>query len=244
VLRLLRYYRFEARFGGGDGDPAARAACGAAAHLLPTLSGERLAQELIKLLDAADPIAALRMMQADGVLAVALPEARRIDRLQRLIAIEPAPDALRRLAALVAIDAEGGAALASRLRFSNAWRDRLVGLASPWPLDPAGDPRSQHRALYDFGAARYRDLALLLAADGAITDARLAELSALARGWIPPAFPLGGRDVTALGIPAGARVGRLLAAVRRWWEDGDFAADRSQCLDRLRAIARNSREEP
>jgi poly(A) polymerase len=244
VLRLLRYYRFEARFGGGDGDPAARAACGAAAHLLPTLSGERLAQELVKLLDAADPIAALRMMQADGVLAAALPEARRIDRLQRLIAIEPAPDALRRLAALVAIDAEGGAALASRLRFSNAWRDRLVGLAPPWPLDPAGNRRAQCRALYDLGAARYRDLALLLAADGAITHARLAELSALARGWIPPAFPLGGRDVTALGIPAGARVGRLLAAVRRWWEDGDFAADRSQCLDRLRAIARNSREEP
>jgi poly(A) polymerase len=244
VLRLLRYYRFEARFGGGDGDPAARAACGAAAHLLPTLSGERVAQELVKLLGAADPIAALRMMQADGVLVVALPQARRIDRLQRLIAIEPAPDALRRLAALVAIDAEDGAALASRLRFSNAWRDRLVGLASPWPLDPAGDRRAQTRALYDLGAARYRDLALLLAADGAMTDARLAELLALARGWVPPVFPLGGRDVTALGIPEGERVGRLLAAVRCWWEDGGFAADRSQCLDRLRAIARNSREEP
>src|SRR6266849_2589102 len=76
VLRLLRYYRFEARFGTGCGDPQARAACRAAAHLLPTLSGERVCQELVKLLVTPDPIAALQMMQEDGVLAVALPEAR------------------------------------------------------------------------------------------------------------------------------------------------------------------------
>ena len=48
----------------------ARAACRAAAHLLPTLSAERVAQELVKLLETPDPVAALRMMQEDGVLAV------------------------------------------------------------------------------------------------------------------------------------------------------------------------------
>src|SRR6201993_2254189 len=67
VLRLLRYYRFEARFGTGTGDAEARAACRAAAHLLPSLSAERVSQELVKLLEAADPIAVLRMMQKDGV---------------------------------------------------------------------------------------------------------------------------------------------------------------------------------
>src|SRR4029077_11317783 len=41
VLRLVLYSRFEARFGTGAGDPEARAACRAAAHLLPFLSGER-----------------------------------------------------------------------------------------------------------------------------------------------------------------------------------------------------------
>src|SRR3984893_6144276 len=97
VLRILRYYRFEARFGTGTGDPAARAACRAAAHLLPTLSGERVSQELVKLLETQTPIAALRMMQEDGVLAVVLPEARHIERLRQMIAIEPEPDQLRRL---------------------------------------------------------------------------------------------------------------------------------------------------
>ena len=84
VLRVLRYYRFEARFGTGTGDAAARAACRAAVPLLPTLSAERVAQELLRLLAVADPVPALRMMQEDGVLAGVLPEATRLDRLARL----------------------------------------------------------------------------------------------------------------------------------------------------------------
>ena len=66
---------------------------------------------------------------------------------------------------------------------------------------------------------------------------RLAELLALARDWTPPAFPLAGRDVTALGIPPGPRVGRLLDAMRAWWEAGDFTADRAACLTHLRELA-------
>ena len=237
LLRLLRYYRFEARFGTGIGDPQARAACRTAAHLLPTLSRERIAQELIKLLDTPDPIAVLRMMQEDGVLAVVLPEAHRLDRLRRLIAIELGPDPLRRLAALIEVDGEGAVALAARLRFSNAWRDRMQDLSPPWPLDPQGDVRAQRRALYWLGVERYRDLALLLAAEGEVSRSRLVELLDLARAWTPPVFPLAGCDVTALGIPAGERVGRLLAAARDWWEASDFTPDRAACLAYLRELA-------
>src|SRR6266404_8524355 len=125
VLRLLRYYRFEARFGTGIGDPGARAACRAAAHVLPSLSAERVAQELTKLLETPDPLPVLHMMQEDSVLPVFLPEAQRLDRLRQMIAIEPEADPLRRLAALIEVDTAGAIAVAERLRFSNAWRDRL-----------------------------------------------------------------------------------------------------------------------
>jgi poly(A) polymerase len=236
VLRLLRYYRFEARFGSGCGDAAARAACRAAAHLLPSLSAERVAQELLRLFAAANPVPALRMMEEDGVLAVALPEARRLDRLEHLLALVPEPDALLRLAALVEADPAGMTALAERLRLSNAARGRLVGLASPWPLDPHGDRRGWRQALYRLGAARTCDLARLLAAEGRMSRERLAELAEFARDWTPPAFPLSGRDVVALGTPPGPRVGRLLGMVRCWWKEGDFTADRDRCLARLEAL--------
>lgn len=237
VLRILRYYRFEARFGTGSGDRRARAACRAAAYMLPKLSAERVAQEVIKLLATPDPIAALRMMQEDGVLAVILPEVRRLDRLQQMIAIEPKPDPLRRLAALIEVDGEGAMALAERLRFSNAWRDRLHGLAPPWPVDPRDDNRAQRRAIYRLGTQRYRDIALLLAAEGKMTRERLAELLALARDWALPVFPLTGRDITALGIPPGRRVGRLLDAVQDWWEASDFTADHAACIAYLKELA-------
>ena len=236
VLRILRYYRFEARFGMGMGDAQARAACRAAAHLLPTLSAERIAQEIIKLLKTRNPVSALQMMLEDRVLAVILHEARRLDRLRQMIAIEPQPDPLRRLAALIEVDATGAGALAERLRFPNAWRDRLQGLAEPSPFDPHGDTQAQRRALYHLGRERYRDLALLLAAEGAMSPDRLAALLALAGEWAPPTFPLAGRDVTALGVPPGPQVGRLLEAVHDWWEAGDFMADRAACLAYLRDL--------
>jgi poly(A) polymerase len=236
VLRILRYYRFEARFGTGLGDPPARAACRAMAHLLPNLSAERMAQELLKLLDASDPVAALQMMQNDDVLPVILPEARRLDRLRHMIAIEPVPDPLRRLATLIEVEGAGAIALAEHLHFSNAWRDRLHGLAAPWPIDPSADIAAQRRALYRLGTERYRDIALLLAAEGAMSRDRLAELLTFARNWTPPAFPLAGRDVTALGIPPGPPIGQLLDAVRAWWEAGDFTADHAACLAHLKEL--------
>jgi poly(A) polymerase len=239
VLRILRYYRFEARFGAGLGDPPARAACRGLAHLLPSLSAERVAQELLKLLETSDPVAALRMMAEDGVLSMILPEARRLDRLRHMIAIEPEPDPLRRLAALIEVDGAAAVALAERLHFSNAWRDRLHGLAAPWAIDPPADMAAQRRALYRLGVERYRDIALLLTAEGAMNSDRLAELLALARNWTPPVFPLGGSDITALGIPPGPRIGRLLDAVRAWWEADDFTADRAACLARLKELMKS-----
>jgi poly(A) polymerase len=241
VLRILRYYRFEARFGTGSGDRPARAACRTAAHLLPSLSAERVAQELIKLLEAPDPLPVLQMMHEDGVLAIILREAKRLDRLQQMIAIEPEADPLRRLAALIEVDAAGAIAVAERLRFSNAWRDRLRGLAPPWAVDPRANGRAQRRALYRLGGGRYSDIALLLAAEGAMSGERLTDLLALARNWIPPVFPLTGHDVTRLGVRPGEKVGDLLDAVQDWWEAGDYSADHTACLARLKELVNSTR---
>jgi poly(A) polymerase len=230
VLRLLRYYRFEARFGAGGGNAEARAACRAAIPRLPTLSAERVARELIGILGAVDAMRALEMMRDDGVLAVVLPEADRLDRFAALSSFDP----LLRLGALVSVDKAGAATLADRLRLSRSDRDRLAGLAPPYRLDPDGDERAQRLAIYRLGAGRYRDTARLLAADGRVAPKRLRALLALADSWTPPVFPVGGDDAAALGVAKGPAVGRLLGAVRGWWEESDFVADRSACLERLK----------
>ncbi|MBX6368797.1 MAG: CCA tRNA nucleotidyltransferase [Rhodospirillales bacterium] len=242
VLRLLRFYRFHAHYGRGAADEAARAACRRLAPLLPTLSAERIAAELVKLLRAPDPVPTFRLMEEDGVLAAALPELGRIDLLARLVAIEPEPDPLRRLAALLPPDAAAAEAFAARLRFSNDMRDRLVALAKA-TVDLDADERAQRKAIYQLGPELYRDAVLLSAASAG--KERPDALLELAAKWPVFVFPLRGRDLVAAGIPPGKEVGRLLETLRSWWEANDFAPDRAACLaelERLRGASDESGE--
>jgi len=233
VLRLLRFYRFYAHYGKGEADEAARDAARERAPLLPSLSAERVAAEMLKLLAAPDPLPVLALMREDGVLAQMLPEATAFDRLAALVALDATVDPLRRLGALAATDAAAAEAVGARLKLSRAERERLAAFAAPpWPVALDGDGRAQRRALYHLGAALYRDLVLLRATESGDAD-RARDLLTRADAWTPPRLPLKGRDVTARGIAAGPIVGQLLAEIEAWWEDGDFRADRAACRAEL-----------
>jgi poly(A) polymerase len=229
VLRILRFYRFCAHYGQGEADAAARGACRKQARNLRRLSAERVRNELLKLLLAPNPVPALGMMADDGVLGNVLPEARRHDRLARLLPIEPQPDAVRRLAALVAVDRGGVVGLAERLRLSNDDRARLVALAAPaWPVDLEGSDRRQRRALYHLGRDNYRDL-VLLTGDRDRASALLKRTADMP----VPALPVKGGDVVALGVDPGPAVGETLAQLASWWEEEDFPG-RDACLAELK----------
>jgi len=238
VLRLLRFYRFQAQLGWHRGDRAARAACRDLAPLLPTLSAERVWSELKKLLTAPDPLPTLRMMHRDGVLERVLPEARQFRRLKGLLGVEPAPDAVLRLGALIEADAAGVAALALRLRLANIERDRLAALAAPpWPVRLADDRRQQRRALFHLGAVHYRDIVLLRAAErGASAKRRARALLAFAEKATLPRFPVRGGDILGAGVAPGPLVTELLRELSAWWEARDFRPSRAQCIARLSAM--------
>jgi poly(A) polymerase len=244
VLRLLRFFRFYAHYGKGAPDEAALSACRKLAHLLPTLSGERVAGELLRLMAADDPASVAMLMEGEGVLTHVLPEAKRITRLAALVAIERGlgeADALRRLAAALVPGTEAAIAVAERLRLSNAESERLIAVAAPEsPVTVTTDSKVQRRELYRLGKARYRDLALLSWAgaakkDGAEEQAYRSMLAA-AEAWQPVALPIKGRDVLALGVENGPEVGRLLKTVEAWWIEGDFRADREACLKKLKSL--------
>ena len=104
-------------------------------------------------------------------------------------------------------------------------------------LPDAGAPLpEQRRSLYVLGASTYRDLVRLAFALGRAELAAAQACLALAEGWRPPAFPLRGDDLLALGVEPGPELGRLLAAVRGEWLASDFALDRDACLHRLREL--------
>jgi poly(A) polymerase len=256
VLRLLRFFRFYATYGRPPPDKDALAACRALAHRLPELSGERVREELFRILLAPDPAGAMLLMRGERVLPHALPEAGDVGVLRAiswlaaraLPADTVAPDPIRRLAALLDGDSETAERVADRLKLSNRERVRLVALMEPLALGPGADAAARERLLRRLGSGLFRDAVLLAwARELALAPHMPAERTQgwrdllAAAGEAPKLFPLKGRDALALGIAPGPRVGALLAAVEGWWEDGGCTADRQACLEKLRALAGQDR---
>ncbi len=243
VLRVLRFFRLHAYYGQGAPDPAALEACTALADLLPDLSGERVAGEVLRTLQAPDPAGAFDLMARTGVLRVILPEAGACDRLRALVPLESEgveSSGLRRLAAVLQTDRAGIDGVADRLRLSNRERTRLRGAVTVgWSAATATENQLKE-LLYRRGAERYTDTLLLtwaehIAGGRAGDEAPWRAALALPLRWTVPEFPLQGRDVLALGVAAGPPVGDLLEEAEQWWIGAGFEPDRAACLDWLRA---------
>jgi poly(A) polymerase len=243
-LRILRFFRFHAWYGRGEPDAAALSACRALKGMLAGRSAERVQKELLKLLAAPDPREALRLMVKTQILPEILPQARELGRLERLVEVEglmgAEPDPALRLAALLPDDPKAGAATAERLRLSNAMRDRLVAALDPEPrLTSWMSPRAARRAIWKVGADAFADRARLAWAGSEKTAAapQWRALLALGETWTPPAFPIGGEEAAAAGVPKGPMIGEVLREVEAWWVDHDFPDDRLAALEQLKAVA-------
>jgi poly(A) polymerase/tRNA nucleotidyltransferase (CCA-adding enzyme) len=231
-LRVLRYFRFFARYSAGPGDAAALAAIRIAASQLGNLSAERVWSELSRILSAPDPRGAVALMAESGVLEAVVPEGADAATLARLIEADAPADALLRLSALLTGDAR---ALATRLRLSGWERDRLAALRSGAVPQPDSDDAALRRLLADEDPLVLIDRAWLCGGNAPGWAGLRQRLAAMPQ----PVLPVEGRDVLALGEPEGPRVGILLRAVRQWWLDGGCTAGRSACLAEL--VRRRSR---
>lgn len=212
-LRILRYFRFHARFGAGEPDRAALEACTQRANDLMALSRERIADELLKLLGLPDPSTTVALMIDRAILRPVLPEitAERLPMLRGLIATEEqagiAPDGLRRLAALLPRDAAVAESVAVRLKLSNKARKRLACAAQ----DRAGSP--PQAIAYRLGSDCAVDQLLLARqADAAVRIAR----------WKAPRLPIGGGVLIERGLREGPMVSRALRKIEDRWVEAGF----------------------
>jgi poly(A) polymerase len=225
-LRILRFFRFHARYATGPPDAAGVAAIRAGVPGLARLSAERVWSELIRILAAPDPREAVALMAELGVLAAVIPQGANPSRLARVVAAGAPADPLLRLAALLTGDP---AAFAARLRLSTADHDRLVALRNAALVQPDADDDALRRLLADTDPAILLDRTWL---DGG-TEPDWAALRSRLASTPRPVFPLEGRDVLALGLPPGPHVGALLRALREWWLEGGCRADAAACRAEL-----------
>ena len=220
-LRILRFFRFFAWYGRGEPDAAGLEACAALAEGMSRLSAERVSKELLKLLKAPDPRAAVRAMQASGVLSQVLPDAGPLETFERMVGLSEDP--LLRLSSLWPADPARVDAAARGLRLSNPDRLRLAAAAGE-ALDLDMSAPQARAALYRLGRQTFVDRVLRAAASGG-SAADAAPWLRLAETWAIPRLPVGGRQVAQAGLPAGPETGRALAAFEAGWIADDFPTE-------------------
>lgn len=250
-LRILRFFRFHATYSMTAPDAEALQACRDASSQVEKLSGERVWQELSRILVVAEPMQVFALMEEARILRLLFPVGRSTARLQALAALEGMvklpPEPIRRLTALIQPDRQEASQIATRLRLSRAETSRLDNLSVSRGESRAGMPElALRRSLYTLGVDLFQDLILLDWADQIARDPSVAagniqdwkETWDAAHDWTPPEFPLTGEDVIAAGVDEGPDVGDILEDIEDWWIEQAFRPDRDGCLERLQMMMR------
>ena len=221
ALRILRLYRFAARFGFSIDPPTAQAAQELCAHL-DCVSVERIEEELAKLLSAPAPAAYLD----EKILGVVLPELSQ----EALAAAKPVVDAcpageqalpVRLAALLLSLGEDGTRRTLRRLRCSNTCiEETAVLVREAVPGVPVSLNIYARRLLGKYNLCTVQRLAALGTALQPEHAADFAALSELAERLDADGvccrisqLAVNGRDLMAAGVPAGPGIRKVLEAL-------------------------------
>ncbi len=236
ALRILRFFRFNARFGRDPLDKEGLGACRIMASALDQLSGERIQTEMFKLLVAARAASILSVMQENDILSHVLPGVRNLTVLARLQELEAkawvVPNPVRALAAILhsgkAQSKETVAFVHERWKLSNADYKRLSFLAShTLGLLPETE---QKKYLRRWGRELFLDKLLIEWAQAKGGDEAYSVMFTLAKTWMIPEFPLSGGDLIKAGFQPGPKLGQKLEELEARWEESGYTITKPQLL--------------
>lgn len=229
-LRILRFFRFLATHGQPPVDEEALRAIGALRFMLEPISGERIQQEMKKLLSAPDPSYALARMAVLALGEALCGQPWNVAMLQPLLQHEAqqryAPDPWLRLLAMVAPAQRIAAAqhITQRWKLSRADTQYLEFVTAPPTLDT---PRAVREALRHYKREWIMPALMLLAVDEQVD---LHAVMPIARSFEPPVFPITARDLLARGMVEGKELGDTLRTLERRWIDSDYRLSKEALL--------------
>lgn len=225
-LRVLRFFRFSASHGGETYDPAGLAACAAAVGHLGHLSAERVGAEMKRMLSLPQIAATLRTMTRIGLEPI---DEETLALLKTYERQAGRPQFHVRLALI--LEQQQADALQHRWRLSNADIDAAQAIKTTSELLRA----------FKVNEAVYRhadhlreaiDVAAVLAGWG---EAGKVAITEQVDAIEPPKFPVGGKDLLALGMRPGPDMGHVLDRLERQWVESGFTLDRPTLLELAKA---------
>jgi poly(A) polymerase len=246
ILRILRFFRFNAWYGKGALSKDGITACANFAPQINNLSGERVQAEMLKLLAAPNPSKIIKTMQDKDITSHLFPLTINLKALESLINIEPKAqieiNPLLRLSSLLinaTLTNEIFNDFANRWKLSNKDKDYLYQLlftySNFYPQMPLAEQRKLTRKA---GTEIFIDVvALEFSVCG---GDEFIDIINKARQWPIPQFPISGKDLLAIGMKPGPMMGEALKQAEEWWESGGYKASAQEILEYIKKTGTKS----
>ncbi len=241
ALRILRFFRFFAHYGVGVADKDALTACAANAAKIDNLSGERIQQEMFKLLVADDAADVIDMMQENKILKYVLPVSvnvtslKKLSALSKTIIIYPVDPILALMALLRSVKGDKLPiiqSIAARWKLSKAHYLRLCDLCvRDCPIQGKNEEKLWKKHIRNFGKRLFIEEVLLSMAERFDEQTGLKAM-ALVQDWNIPEFPVTGDDLIHAGLKSGKDLGVLLENLEEYWEENNYTPSKEELLAR------------
>lgn len=222
-LRILRFFRFTAGYA-TDVDETSLAACASLKDGIDGLSGERIQQELFKILILPKPTPAFEAMQGARLMPHIIPGWHGANLAELSAMVTLSDEIEHRLLALfdcgLGLEPEKLTAVQGRWNASPKLMERLATVGQVAAQLADIDEPKLKRLIYAYGRPAVMDAVYLIAAHlGRSPAGFLGHIEAL----IVPAFPIKGADLIKRGMTAGPEVGKRLKQIETEWLEHDFS---------------------
>ncbi len=249
-LRILRFFRFNAYYGNDHLDAEGLNACHQQRHIISELSGERIQQEMLKLLAADRTAFMLDVMQKIEISPLIFGKNIEYDNLAiwpkiRLIAdVEPNP--ITALAILLRANNNSHELLeyiSHNWRLANKLTKLLATLISQTSITTDLTEKEQKSLLRQLGATTFEMMILISWTErlaeypdkSQLIAAAYRSMLGLVHRWTPPIFPLSGNDLQQIGIPPGKQMGHYLQMLEQWWEQENYQPNKDELLHYIKS---------
>ncbi len=228
-LRILRAFRFHAKICVGDLSDEILSVCKKHSHMIQNLSGERIRDEILKLLECNDPFPTLKSMQESDVLQKIIPKEVKCEILSSPLLL--GTDALVKLALLLRATKKNdrlslGEYVSKFLRLSNKQKKKLLFLLSN-DIKTELSEKEQKKYISLFGRELYCDLVKIC---GVESGENVDECISFANTFNIPKFPLSGDDLISIGHQPGKSLGRNLELLKQHWEDSSYTLTKEELV--------------
>lgn len=227
-LRILRLFRFYARYGRQEIAQDTLAVCREYAHFLKNLSIERITHEMSLILETYDCYQSIELMERCQILSTLFDQVD-LDRFKQFLGKESqlytppyrkGSSFIRRLAALTDNH--------KALRLSNVQKKNLKHFDSlkAFQFESLSD---YNLYCYLYGSTVVADFLLIH------TQTSLEDIQKILQIEIPD-FPINGEDVFQLGVPKGSRIKKYLDGTLSWWAKRGFHDTKEACIIYLKSL--------